>query len=294
MNQLSHNNYYYGKEAEQYTFYRIPKALFTDEKYRGLSSDAKLLYSMMLDRMGLSVQNHWFDKENRAYIYFTQREVQEVLDCGHNKANTLYADLERVGLVERKRQGLGRPDMIFVLKFSTSEKKEGNPKNLNEEFNYPKKKHQSLPKEEGNNTEKNKTEYNDNNPSINELMDEDEMDGLCELLHRNIDYEILRKKSGADAEMVDEIVNLLEDVLRSRREEVRIGSAVYPKEVVKNRILKLNSEHILYVIDSLKNTRTEIGNIYSYLLTSLYNAPTTMDCFWATQLCRDKKKVKNA
>ncbi|MBE6898078.1 MAG: replication initiator protein A [Ruminococcaceae bacterium] len=291
---MSHNNYYYGKEAEQYTFYRIPKALFADEKYRGLSSDAKLLYSLMLDRMGLSMQNQWFDKENRAYIYFTQREVQEMLSCGHNKANALFADLEKVGLIERKRQGLGRPDMIFVLKFSTSEKKEGEAKSPNKEFSYPEKKHQSVSKKECNNTEINKTEYNYNNPSINEPMDEDEMDGLCELLHRNIDYEILRKKSGADAEMVDEIVNLLEDVLRSNKEEIRIGSAAYPKEVVKNRILKLNSEHILYVIDSLKNTRTEIGNIYSYLLTSLYNAPTTMDCFWATQLCREQKKVKNA
>ena len=203
MNQLSHNNYYYGKEAEQYTFYRIPKALFTDEKYQGLSSDAKLLYSMMLDRMGLSMQNQWFNKENRAYIYFTQREVQEVLDCGHNKANALFADLEQVGLIERKRQGLGRPDMIFVLKFSTSERKEGSPKSLNEEFNYPEKKHQSLPKGEGNNTEKNKTEYSYNNPSIYEPIDE--TDGLCELLRENIDYDALLTDKKVPRDLVEEI-----------------------------------------------------------------------------------------
>lgn len=285
MNQLSHNNYYYGKEAEQYTFYRIPKALFTDEKYRGLSSDAKLLYSMMLDRMGLSVQNHWFDKENRAYIYFTQREVQEVLDCGHNKANTLFADLERVGLVERKRQGLGRPDMIFVLKFSTSEKKEGNPKTLNEEFNYPEKKHQSLPKEEGNNTEKNKTEYNDNNPSIDEAMDE--MDGLCELMRENIEYEALLEDRDVPNELIEEIVCLIEDTLLTRKAEIQIGQAIYPKSVVQNRLLKLNSEHIKYVIYSLKHNRTEVKNIRAYMLATLYNAPTTMESYYTAKVGHD-------
>ena len=247
---------------------------------------------MMLDRMDLSVQNHWFDKENRTYIYFTQREVQEVLDCGHNKANTLFADLEQVGLVERKRQGLGRPDMIFVLKFSTSEKKEGNPKSLNEEFNYPEKKHLSLPKEEGNNTEKNKTEYNDNNPSIDEAMDE--MDGLCELMRENIEYEALLEDRDVPNELIEEIVCLIEDTLLSRKAEIQIGQAIYPKSVVQNRLLKLNSEHIKYVIYSLKHNRTEVRNIRAYLLAALYNAPATMERYYSTMLAHHTYGDNNA
>ncbi len=275
---MSHNNYYYGQEAEQYTFYRIPKVLFTDERYQDLSSDAKILYSLLLDRMGLSLRNEWLDEQGRAYVYFSQKEAQEVLSCGHNKANALFSDLERMGLIERKRQGLGRPDMIFVLKFSTSENKEGDPKSPDKEFSYPEKKHQSVSKEECNNTEINKTEYNYNNPSIYEPMDE--IDGVRELLKENIEYDVLLQDNDVPKDMLEEIVNLLEDTLQSRAPEIRIGSAVYPREVVRSRILKLNCEHIKYVIYSLKRNRTEVKNIRAYLLAALYNAPATMGSYY--------------
>ena len=285
MNQMSHVNYYYGKEAEQYTFYRIPKALFTEEKYRELSSDAKILYSLMLDRMGLSLRNQWLDNQQRVYVYFSQREAQDVLDCGHNKANALFADLEKAGLIQRKRQGLGRPDMIYVMKFSTHDKQEGTHLLPNEEVYCPEKKHQEVPKEEGNNTEKNKNDFSNTNLSISEPIDE--IDRQCELLRENIEYDILREQAGMDAELVDEIVNLLEDVLQSRKGEVKIGQAVYPREVVTSRILKLNGEHILYVIDSLKNNQTDIRNIRAYLLTSLYNAPATMESYYTAKVSHD-------
>ena len=61
-------DYYYGIEAEQFSFYRVPRLLIKDERFKGLSSDAKLLYGLMLDRMSLSMKNGWLDDENRAYI----------------------------------------------------------------------------------------------------------------------------------------------------------------------------------------------------------------------------------
>ena len=78
--------YFYGAEADQFSFYRIPKALFTDSYFKDLSSDAKILYGLMLDRMSLSIKNQWFDENNRAYIYFSIEDIMELLNCGRNKA----------------------------------------------------------------------------------------------------------------------------------------------------------------------------------------------------------------
>lgn len=100
-------DYFYGDEAEQYTFYRIPKVLFTDPAYRRISSDAKILYGLMLDRMGLSVRNGWLDDCQRVFIYFTLEDALEYLCCGHTKAVLLFGELDKNGLIERKKQGQG-------------------------------------------------------------------------------------------------------------------------------------------------------------------------------------------
>lgn len=69
-------DYYYGTEADQYSFYRIPKTLLTDPRYKSVSIEAKVLYGLLLDRMGLSVKNGWMDSEKRVYIYFTQEDAR--------------------------------------------------------------------------------------------------------------------------------------------------------------------------------------------------------------------------
>lgn len=101
-------NYFYGTQADQFSFYRIPKALFQNECFRGLSSDAKILYGLMLDRMSLSIKNQWFDDQNRAYIYFSLEDIMELLNCGKNKAVKSLQELDTesgIGLIEKKRQG---------------------------------------------------------------------------------------------------------------------------------------------------------------------------------------------
>ena len=112
--------YYRGNEADQYTFYRLPKALFTNARYKNLSDGAKILYGLMLDRMGLSVKNSWLDEQDRVYIIFTLEHVQEYMNCKHDKAIKMLAELDTdkgVGLIERVRQGQGRPAIIYVRKF---------------------------------------------------------------------------------------------------------------------------------------------------------------------------------
>ena len=110
-------DYYYGTEADQYSFYRIPKTLLTDPRYKSVSIEAKVLYGLLLDRMGLSVKNNWMDIEKRIYIYFTLENVMYMMDCGHNKAVKLFAELDSTGLIERVKQGQGRPTRIYVKNF---------------------------------------------------------------------------------------------------------------------------------------------------------------------------------
>ena len=122
-------NYFYGTEADQFSFYRIPKALFTDSYFKDLSSDAKILYGLMLDRMSLSIKNQWFDDKNRAYIYFSIEDIMELLNCGRNKAIKSMRELDDetgIGLIEKRRQGFGKVNVIYVKTFmpeKTDEKK---------------------------------------------------------------------------------------------------------------------------------------------------------------------------
>ena len=117
-------DYFYGNEAEQFTFYRIPKILVTSPTFKRVSDSAKLLYGLMLDRMGLSIRNGWVDDENRAYIFFTTNDVMEQMCCGTEKATKLLAELDAekgIGLIERKKQGQGKPAIIYLKKFYISE-----------------------------------------------------------------------------------------------------------------------------------------------------------------------------
>ncbi len=118
-------DYFHGMEAEQYSFYRVPKVLFTAECFKSLSCEAKVLYGLMLDRMSLSIKNRWLDEEDRVYIIFTVEEIAELLNCGTQKAVKLMKELDSnqgIGLIEKKRLGLGKPNVIYVKNFMLKEK----------------------------------------------------------------------------------------------------------------------------------------------------------------------------
>lgn len=117
-------DYFYGGQLEAFSYYRLPRVLVTGQQFRGLSTDAKLLYALLLDRMGLSSRNGWYDEQGRVYIYYPVEEIEEDIGCGHGKAVRLLAELDSakgIGLIERVRQGQGRPTKIFVKQFTTVE-----------------------------------------------------------------------------------------------------------------------------------------------------------------------------
>jgi hypothetical protein len=107
-------DYFYGQSGEMFSYFRVPKILFRDIRFKDLSTDAKTLYGILLDRMSLSVKNGWLDGQGRVYIIFPIQEVMDALGCADNKATKLFCELENAGLVERKRRGLGKPNLIHA------------------------------------------------------------------------------------------------------------------------------------------------------------------------------------
>ena len=112
MSQTISFDYFYGGQSDAFSYYRIPRLLITSQQFKGLSTDAKLLYGLLLDRMGLSSRNGWYDELGRVYIYYPLDEIQADLNCGHDKAVKRLAELDTgkgIGLIERVKQGQGRP-----------------------------------------------------------------------------------------------------------------------------------------------------------------------------------------
>ena len=165
-------DYFYGQAGELFSFFRIPKALFQEQRFQKLSTDAKTLYGILLDRMSLSAKNGWLDKQGRVFIIFTIEDVKRTLCCADNKAMKLFRELEKFGLVERKRRGLGKPSLVYVKNFSSDLSNERVQNRENHESGAFKKECQDPPKSRCNKNKKNKTERNNTNPILSDEMDE--------------------------------------------------------------------------------------------------------------------------
>ena len=291
-------DYYYGNEAEQYSFYRIPKALFTDVRYKDLSLEAKVLYGLMLDRMALSARNGWMEKDGRVFIYFTLEEATAMLQCGHTKGVRLFAELEKLGLIERRKQGQGRPAKIYVKNFIPQRATEQTPETQNspQEKGTPHKT-ESLPfsKTDTNKTDKNQTDWSETDPSIllppSGLARTDEMDGYRALIQDNIDYDLLLREHPCDQDLIDSYVELMAETCCTGKPYLRIGGQELPTSVVRSRFLKLNHDHIAYVLECMQCSTSDIANIRAYLLAALYNAPTTICQYYASQASHDLAAV---
>ena len=154
-------DYFYGQAGELFSFYRIPKALFQEQRFQNLSTDAKTLYGILLDRMSLSVKNGWLDERNRVFIIFTIEDVKRALCCADNKATKLLRELEKFGLIERKRRGLGKPSLVYVKNFSADSSKARFQNRENHESGGFKSTSQDPAKPRCNKTDKNNTEMNE-------------------------------------------------------------------------------------------------------------------------------------
>ena len=333
-------DYYYGIEAEQFSFYRVPRLLIKDERFKGLSSDAKLLYGLMLDRMSMSMKNGWLDDENRAYIIYTIENIREDLGCSKEKAVKVLAELDAskgIGLIEKIRRGLGKPDIIYVKNFiiqdegrkepsnadvsaevgKTDFKRSENPTSRSQEnrlqevgktdFSRSEKltsrgrenQLQEVGESDPNYTdynqiEKNYTDMSYTNPINQSTGKADAIDAIDEtsaymaLIRKNLEYEHhMKYGQHGDREMYEEIYETVCDVVCVKRKTIRINGEEYPYELVKSRFLKLNSSHVEYVMGCMRETVTKITNIRAYLITALYNAPSTMSHYYQQEVQHD-------
>lgn len=164
-------DYFYGQTGELFSFYRIPKALFQEQRFQSLSTDAKTLYGILLDRMSLSAKNGWLDEQGRVFIIFTIEDVKRSLCCADNKATKLLRELEEFGLIERKRRGLGRPSLVYVKNFSADSSKARFQNRENHESGGFKSTSQDPAKPRCNKTDKNNTEMNETYPFNSEETD---------------------------------------------------------------------------------------------------------------------------
>ena len=292
------SNYFYGPQAEQFAFYRIPKALFADPAYRGISTDAKVLYGLLLDRMSLSARNDWLDEQGRVYIVFTVEEVMAALCCADNKATRLLRELEGVGLIERKRRGLGKPSLIYVKNFA--EAPEHRIKNHeNHDSVAAKTTALEAPKSRSNKTEINNTDLSETDPfpsgegygvtAGTECEGKNDRTLYQDYFIRQFNFNALIAGNPDDEDMLREILELLVDMVCSRRKLIRIAGDDKPAEVVKARLLKLDGDHLRFVLMCLKENTTLVRNMRQYLLAALYNAPLTMSNYYSARVQHDLK-----
>ena len=281
-------DYFYGQAGELFSFFRIPKALFQEQRFQDLSTDAKTLYGILLDRMSLSVKNEWFDKKGRVFIIFTIEDVKRTLRCADNKATRLLRELEEFGLIERKRRGLGKPSLVYVKNFSSDLSNERVQNRENHESGSPKNACQDPVKSRGIKKKENKTEMNNTNPI---LSDESEKMKNRELLEEyfscSLEIDLLLRLYPDDEDTLYQIVNLLVDTCATKRKTLRIAGDDKPAEVVRSRFMKLNADHIRFVLKCLAENSSPIRNMKQYLLASLYNALTTMQLSYQNQTNHD-------
>ena len=280
-------DYFYEEQSESYSFYRIPKMLFTEEIFEALSTDAKVLYGLLLDRISLSRENGWMDDAGRVYVYYTIKSVKKSMRCANTKACGLLRELDEFGLIERKKQGLGKPTIIYVKDFTRFRKAEL----LDSEKQNSVILHTGTldnRKSETNKTEKNNTESNKTNPILSGAdKDMDERTSYRNYLNSQLDMEIMYERYPYDRETLDAIMDLMLDVVCSKRRTIRIAGDDKPVSVVKSQFLKINSMHLEYVMDCMKKNPAKVRNIKQYLLAAIYNAPLTMQSYYQAWVNND-------
>lgn len=292
-------DYFYEGQADQYVFYRIPKILIVEDFFSELSTDAKLLYGLLLDRVSLSASSGWIDDQKRVYIIYTLKSIERDLHCCEKTAVKLLKELEQWKLIERVRQGQGKPSLVYVknffgplqnIQFKTSNIYSSGPVNVTA---------QDLEKIQGNNTNKNNININNTNPILSGTdVDKDEREVYYQYFRNQLDIEIMYERYPYDREVLNALIDILVDSVCSQRKTIRIAGDDKPINVVKSQFMKINSSHVEYVLDSLKSNTTKVRNIKQYILAALYNAPLTMSSYYQAEVNHDfpqyaKNAIKN-
>lgn len=320
-------DYYYGSQADQFSFIRIPRMLLTEKTFSSLTLQSKMLYSVLLDRMSLSMKNGWFDEENRVYIIYQISEIQSDLGFSKRKAMDYLAELETFGLVQKKKRGFGLPSIIYVKSFliqkdysrsietGTSVTKQilsrSTVYSTSDAINCTSRGSETdtsevtkstplvVPESAPLNNKTNTNHIYQSEIKSNHILsadgdemrcDSDQTDiikAYAEIIKGNIEYDALLQANKYDEELVQGIFELILETVVSQSETILIASERYPAALVKSKFLKLNYMHIDYVISCMKKNTTKVKNIKKYLLATLFNAPSTIDGYYRAEVNHD-------
>ena len=316
-------------KMEANIYYRISKILFESKVFEELSTEAKYLYSFMLDRVSLSSKNKWIDPDGSVYIIYTVKQVCEILKCGKDKASKLLAELDSengIGLIERVRRGLCKPDKIYVkdivVRKDHVDKKEsavsenatsGDRFNrlqegektevMNSEIHITqgsKNRCQEIGKTDTTNNDNIKTyniktdksnQDNSNHHSIKSSAlteDDDTYTRYEQLVKQQIEYEYAVKECQKnEVAYINAMVAIIAKLFCWPGKPVRINGVEYSYAYVKDKLSLITKDHIIYVVEQLRKWRPDISNIYNYLLVCMLRAVDTIDCYYTAQVNHD-------
>lgn len=277
-------DYFYEEQSESYAFYKIPKVLFTEEMFEPLSTDAKVLYGLLLDRVSLSKMNSWIDDTGRVYIYFTIKSVKAAMRCANTKACALLKELQDFGLIERYKQGLGKPAMIYVKDFTRFRKSEVSTSE-NRNFGDLQIRITDCRKSESINTESNNNEFSKTHSILSD--EEEERRAYTAYFREQLALDCLLNDHPYDRNLINEIFELIVDTVCSGKETIRVAGDNKPAGVVKAQLMKLDQGHIEFVLEGMKENTTQVRCIKQYLLAALYNAPLTISNYYQSLVNHD-------
>lgn len=312
--------YYYADQTEQFQFVMIPRALISGKEFEELSYAAKLIYGLLRDKISLSRKNGWVDEENRVYIIYTVKQIMEEMSLSEKLAIKYMKELETFGLIEKKRRGLGQPNLIYVKNFAGFALKEKHPDDEkgaeNKGFSRPSQMGSSRPSQMGSSdlpeweaqdlpepTDNNINKYT--NTELNHILSfhtpvameqapgikaEDEIRHKhfwIEHVKTQIDYDFIVEENPYITDMVDNIVFLMAEVLSCKDDYMVIGKSQKPAMLVKENYLKIKKHHVEYVIEKLKSSGSQIGNIKQYVMTMLFNAAGTFDLYITAEVSKN-------
>lgn len=323
-------DYYSGAESEQFRFLKIPKVFFEDSDYEELGLAECILYGFLHEQVALSKKNGWVDEYGRTYVIRSLESVQKLLcNCSPDKARSTLKNLIDFGLIEKKRRGQGKPDIIYVKNFVTKKleisplKKVGvceiffsekeKPKLLKEKKSISRDmKNQTLEVEKSapNNTNLKTNEFNKTNHNLiqgigNNIReqirvdksqydsDEGEVEKLIEQIKINIDYDEYSSRYHAEYNnRYEEMFQIIVEMVVGRRDKLVIGGTEYSQFIIKKRFMSLNASHLEYAMWKLSENLGEIHNIKKYMIATLFNATTTMNNFYTQLVYHDMHSDK--
>ena len=316
-------DYYYGSQADQFSFIRIPRSMLTEETFASLSIPAKVLYGVLLDRMSLSRKNGWFDDQNRVFIIYQIGEIQEDLGFSKKKAMDLLTELETFGLLEKKRRGHGLPNILYVKSFMTNLESRSvrsgtsdgkghesrsagtstsrgaqmgtqevpDPAPQEVRISSPLKSNTNINQTDKSHIESYQHSASDSTVRNDEMRSDadpaEQIEAYRDIIRENIGYEDLLQAHPDEQDMVDGIVELMLETVLCRKDYILIASSTYPAGMVRSRLLKLRYPHIDYVLFCLRKNTSKISNIRKYLLAALFNSMTTMDSYYQAEVNHD-------